>query len=154
MQDLLLSGSDFTDYTVEVTGITGKNTPTMVKTEFNLAVRNPCIDPTFVTIEKEPLPVGLEYILYDLKPNGFSFQHDAFTVKTVPIVHSLCGPVFYDTIFEGLALTTSSSPMKYDTLTRSFEIYSEALSLIGMRTIEVEAYFKDYPQVKSFGPNL
>lgn len=44
--------------------------------------------------------------------------------------------------------------MTYDTLSRSFEIYSEYLPLIGMRTIEVEAYFKDYPQVRSDGPNL
>ena len=58
---------------MEVTGVTGKNTPTTVKAEFNLEIHNPCIDSAFVTIEKEPLPMGLEYILYDMRPNGFSF---------------------------------------------------------------------------------
>ena len=43
--------------------------------------------------------------------------------------------------------------MKYDTLTRTFDIYSEDLELVGTRTFEVQAFFKDYP-VTSFAPNL
>ena len=39
-------------------------------------------------------------------------------------------------------------------LTRTFEIYSENLALVGQRTIEVQAYLKDYPTLVSDAPNL
>jgi len=48
--DLLLSGATFKDYIVEVTGITGENTPTTEVATFNLRINNPCIDPSFVSI--------------------------------------------------------------------------------------------------------
>lgn len=44
--------------------------------------------------------------------------------------------------------------MTYDMLTRTFEIYSENLALIGQRTIEIQAYLKDYPTLVSDAPNL
>ena len=44
--------------------------------------------------------------------------------------------------------------MAYDTLTQTFEIYSEDWDLIGFKTIEVEAFFVDHPHVTSLAPNL
>ena len=44
--------------------------------------------------------------------------------------------------------------MKYDTSTRTFDVYSEDLSLVGLRSIEVQAFFKDYVTVTSSAPNL
>ena len=35
--------------------------------------------------------------------------------------------------------------MRYNTLTRTFEIYSEDFDLLGPRSIEVRGYFKLYP---------
>lgn len=44
--------------------------------------------------------------------------------------------------------------MRYDTLTRTFDIFSEDVTLKGIRTFEVEAFFVEYPQVTSAAPNL
>ena len=49
-QDLLLSGPDFTDFTVEMTGTSGYLYPETDVTSFNLKLKNPCIDPMFVSI--------------------------------------------------------------------------------------------------------
>lgn len=45
-------------------------------------------------------------------------------------------------------------PLRYDTLTRTFDFYSQDTSLVGLRTFEVQGYFKDYPLVTSSSPNL
>lgn len=51
-------------------------------------------------------------------------------------------------------ITDGTRPMKYDTMTRSFDIYSEDLSLVGIKSFEVQAFFKDYSTVTSLVPNL
>ena len=56
--------------------------------------------------------------------------------------------------FEGQPIDGTSSPMRYDASTRTFEIYSEDNALLGMRQIEVRGYFRDYPSIKSDLPNL
>ena len=43
--------------------------------------------------------------------------------------------------------------MRYDQRTQTFDLFSENLSLVGIKTIEVQAYFKDYPLVTSSAPN-
>ena len=119
-------------------------------------MKNPCVDPAFITIDKVALPTGLEYDLYDFdESSGFTFIHDPFVVTTMPLVsHTLCGDVHYNVWFEGDLVTDSTRPLKYDTLTRTFDLYSEDLSLIGFRSLEVQAFLKDYPQVTSSSPNL
>ena len=47
-----------------------------------------------------------------------------------------------------------SSPMRYDTLTRTFEIYSEDFDLIGTRSIEARGHFREYPTVMTDLPNV
>ena len=44
--------------------------------------------------------------------------------------------------------------MTYDTLTREFEIYSENFNLVGYHTIQIQAYFKDYPLMTSLDPKV
>ena len=51
-------------------------------------------------------------------------------------------------------MSLSSEPMSYNTLTREFSIYSEDFSLIGFRTIEVQAYFIEHQTMTSAAPNL
>ena len=53
--DLLLSGAVSTDYTIEVTGTAGNITPTSGSNSFLLTLKNPCIDPAFVTITEAVL---------------------------------------------------------------------------------------------------
>ena len=95
------------------------------------------------------------YIIYDYdpSPNGFKFTHDPYTVTTSPFAHSLCGNIHYNAYLEGQLLTASSSPMSYDTLNREFEIYSQNFNLIGYHTLEIQAYFEDYPVMTSVLPN-
>jgi len=56
--------------------------------------------------------------------------------------------------FEGNLLSKTSMPMAYDTETRQFEIYSEDVSLAGYRTIQVQAFLKEYPTLVSLKPHF
>ena len=49
--DLIPSGPTFRDYTLEVTGASGTNTLVEATASFNLRVKNPCIDPAYVSIQ-------------------------------------------------------------------------------------------------------
>lgn len=64
----------------------------------------------------------------------------------------LCGDVHYNAYFDSALLTSSSQPMSYDTLTRTFEIYSEDDALIGFKSIEVQGFFVDHPLMTSEEP--
>jgi hypothetical protein len=67
--DLSLSGATFKDYTITVTGQAGNVTPVQGQESFNLRIKNPCIDPAYVTITQMPL-VNQAYDLYDFDPIG------------------------------------------------------------------------------------
>ena len=73
---------------------------------------------------------------------------------TSPVTHSLCGEVDYDVFFEGQQIDTSSMPLSYDTTTRTFEMYSEQMALLGTRSIAIQGYFRDYMHIKSAPPDL
>lgn len=51
-----LSGPSQTAYTVSVTGTAGYGTVVSAKSDFTLTVKNPCIDPDYITITSVPLP--------------------------------------------------------------------------------------------------
>ena len=53
--DLNFSGPTSKTYTIEVTGTAGNVTPTYDSNSFDLTVKNPCLDPSFVTIEGKTL---------------------------------------------------------------------------------------------------
>ena len=53
--DLDFSGLTSKTYTIEVTGTAGNVTPTSDSNSFDLTVKNPCLDPSFVTIEGKTL---------------------------------------------------------------------------------------------------
>lgn len=81
------------------------------------------------------------------------FTHDSFTVVTTPITHSLCGPISYTATFDSQAVdATTLPPVAYDETTRSFEIYSEDLSLIGLRDIEVSASLTNFGVIVTAAP--
>ena len=50
VDDLSLAGSSFTDYTITVTGTIGNVVTKSESSSFNLRIKNPCIDPNYVTI--------------------------------------------------------------------------------------------------------
>lgn len=114
--DLLPSGNTFRDYTLQLTGVTGTNNPVAVSTSFNLRVKNPCIDPDFVSIQTVPLPSGLEYALFSFDATSrMEFSHSSFIVVTSPIAsHTLCGPLSYEATFESTPIDSSTSPMAYN----------------------------------------
>ena len=53
--DLDFSGPTSKSYTIEVTGTAGNVSPTSDSNSFDLTIKNPCIDPNFVTIEEKTL---------------------------------------------------------------------------------------------------
>ena len=55
------------DYTVTVKGVVGSVPATALEatSSYTFTLKNPCVDPAFVTIDKVPLPAGLSYALWD-----------------------------------------------------------------------------------------
>ena len=45
------------------------------------------------------------------------------------------------------SIDTLSAPMKYDTATRTYSLYSEDFSLIGDQTFTLEAHLTDWPVI-------
>lgn len=64
MDMLSLAGVTSTDYTVTVTADAGIITFQQAQAAFTLTIKNPCVDPTYVQINKQVLPSGLEYSLW------------------------------------------------------------------------------------------
>ena len=61
------------------------------------------------------------------------------------MAHSLCGDIGYTALFMGQLIDLTTNPMKYDSLAREFEIYTEDFSLVGMQSLTVRAFLIDYP---------
>ena len=69
-----MAGPTQTTYTVTVKAILGTEATLEATSSFQLTLKNPCIDPAFVAIDKVPLPAGLEYNLYSFDFSlGFTF---------------------------------------------------------------------------------
>ena len=100
VDDLSLAGSSSTNYTISVTGKVGNSIIRQATSSFNLRIKNPCIDPNYVTISPEPLPTGLTYDLYAFnRVKGYKFTHMMNEVATVPFTHDLCGSIEYIAFF-------------------------------------------------------
>lgn len=116
----------FTDFTITVSGTAGLVTPVTVETTFNLKVLNPCFDSAFVQIDSAPLPIGVEYILFDFAIGApYTFTHSGFTISTFPFQHSFCGGLTYEATFEGALIDGTTVPLAYNAAANTFEIYSE-----------------------------
>ena len=91
------------EYTIEITGQIGNVTPVQNKESFKLTLKNPCIDSAYVSIQTASL-LWRNYDLYDHPPLGLHWVHKKFTVKTLPIDHTLCGGLTYEATFNDLAV--------------------------------------------------
>ena len=141
---------------IAVSGRAGENVITAVSATFILRVKNPCIDPEFVSISQKELPIGEVYVLHNFKAQGgYTFTHAPFELVTNPIAHNLCGKLAYTAKFESEPIDAMTKPpMSYDTNTLSFVIYSEDLSLLGTRVITVAAHLEAYPLTKTAKPDV
>ena len=120
IDNVALAGDDFIDYTVKVKAHAGIVTFKDTAEFFTLRLKSPCVDHNFITFNEQALTDGLVYMLYDYDPapEGFKFNHDAYTVTTQPFDHTQCGDLAYNAYLDGVLMSDSSSPMAYDTLTR------------------------------------
>ena len=142
--DLLPSGADDADeieYTIEVTSSTGNVTPQTDTESFKLTIKNPCVNPDFVSIEKKDL-AALEYTIG--APKKKYAAHDAFTLVLTPNDHDLCGDIAYEGQFESVAV--DDDPMFYTPGTRVFEAESRDMDLLenNPRKYQVVATLADY----------
>ena len=62
---------------------------------------------------------------------------------------SICEDLAYTATFDGVAIDLASSPMGYDSDTRTFSIYSTDVALIGMQDFTIEAHLVDYDSITS-----
>ena len=101
--DVIAAGNLFFDYTITLKAQMGVLNTVEAQSSFTLTLRNPCVDPLFVKIDKVLLPSDLTYALWEGDPGtGVQFSHDPYLVSTTPLVgHSLCGEVDYAVLFDG-----------------------------------------------------
>ena len=139
-----------------MTGTSGLLIQGIEVAQFNLKVKNPCFDPSYVSITTSPFPVGpFKYTLYfgSLASPIQIVSHSPYSVTTTPIFHTLCGSVTYAATFKGaVAGLTTLPPVAYDTSFNTFKIYSEDLGLIGMHTVTVSAKLTTYPVIFTAAP--
>ena len=70
-------------------------------------------------------------------------------------MHSLCGAIDYEVLFDGSQINETSMPLNYNAIApRTFELYEEDFSLLGLHTIAVRGYLREYTSVSSALPNL
>ena len=143
---MALSGYEEETYEIKVVGTTGQTTILSAEASFSLIVKNPCVDETFLTIEKTPLPYVKDYTLFD---NAYSFTHDSFKVLANPAALALCGDLKYIVSFNEEVIGPKTTPIAYESSLRKFEIYSEQESLIGTHEISVFAVLRNYQQIRS-----
>ena len=84
-----------------------------------------------------------EYILYtETEESPFTFTHNEFSV-TSSLDLSLCGNIVYVATYDASTLTSESSPpISYNA--RQFSVFSEDISLVGLKTITVNGSYEDY----------
>ena len=87
----------------------GESGSSTASSSFTLTLKNPCIDPNFVSISTLP-QLRSYYTLYD---DALIYAHTPFTVTTYPSEHSLCGPLIYLPSMDGGLLTTVTYPISY-----------------------------------------
>ena len=117
-QDLALTdtfGPDyFRDYHVNLIG-TDVDGVQWLTCGFTLRLKNPCVDPHFVSISQPSLPVSLlQPITYTLFDSAEDYTHNMFEIVTEPIEHSLCGDFELTPGFNGDTIDDESRPLSYD----------------------------------------
>ena len=101
--DLSLSGgttTDFIDYTVTITATINDATGVTTDGSFTLQIKNPCVDPTRVSIQEDTattLP-AISYIVTDPEED---YPHGSFSIVTSPNTHMLCEPILLTPDFDG-----------------------------------------------------
>ena len=153
--DLNLCGAVSTDYTVTVNGEIGITEKQTGAASFTLTLKNPCIDPAFVTFP-QPAISSQQYELFEHDPTGFKFTHDPVSITTSPIVHTLCGAISYKSTFMTASIDGvdamvdySQDPVGYDPASLTYTVYSEDASLYGQQELTVEAYLVENTQIVS-----
>lgn len=111
--------------------------------DFDITVKNPCIDPNFVFVTGPDTLEDVTYIIDDVKKTFTA--HGAFGISTQPDSHTLCGTDLTLTPkFNSAALT--GDPMTYDDAALQFSAESSTGSFIGQTLpYSVTAELANYP---------
>ena len=79
---------------------------------YELTIKNPCVDPSFVNI----VAPTLSPLTYTIDSGAEEFNHSAFIVETTGVVgHGLCGGFTTVTKYDNESLPlTNNDPLSYD----------------------------------------
>ena len=132
-------------YEIPLTVTAGQVTEIEQVVTFVLNVLNPCLDTTYVWIEGTT-PSEQRYVILQASEFApYTFTHDALSIKTSPVVHTMCGDLITTATFDGSPLSLTSVPMGYDDVSGTFSIFSEDEGLVGQKTITIDSQLIEYP---------
>ena len=96
--------------------------------QFDLTIKNPCINQNYVTIQAPTFTKKT----YTIDSGSFEFPaEDSFTVMTTPLVgHNLCGSLSFVAKYDNAMV--DGDPLDYNDQTRVFTASSQDGSLIGL----------------------
>lgn len=116
---------------------------------FTVTFKNPCVDESFVKIEKVALN-PLSYIVD--KPDAVIETHPVAVVTYSPNEHTLCGDLSPTGRYDGSdILPSATDPIAYDPSTRTFSVLTTDGNLIDQKKPYAVFYqWKDYPVGPTF----
>lgn len=114
--DFAYNGFDLVGLVSQLTltaSIDGKYTQTG---SFQLEIKNPCNDPNLAKLST----VTISGTSYQTFATDIGLPHRVYTHTEATLVQTgngICGPIAYESSFDGVSLTTSTSPLTYDSTT-------------------------------------
>ena len=90
---------------------------------------NPCKDPSMAKFTSPKLQ-NQSYDLFDFAPDGLIWAHSAFSLDNSNLTE-ICGAISYNATYGGLQISSTSTPLRFDSDTREFGLYAEDSELIG-----------------------
>lgn len=137
-------------YEITVQGKAGLvSAPKIDSAIMTLELKNPCLDPNFVSISSVAM----------LSPRSYTdstfaqWTHDPFQIVTQPISHQFCGSLAYTATYLGQEINSQTMPMGYTSDTLTFTFFSVD-NLQGLFEFTLQAHLKNFPAITSAAPEV
>ena len=116
----------------------------MTRTEnYDVVIKNPCINQSLVTIGSTTR--SAESYLVGTGPYEWN-SGSAYTIDTLPITHSLCGPLLYTASYDSTNIDSLTGTVSMSRSDQDFTIETADDTLINQsKPYTLAAQFVDYP---------